>query len=124
MTCSPSILTRRRWVYMSHLLLMAVVVLAGCGGGNPEGPALAGDSGKSPAAPDQEATDGTEGLAPEARVLVQQAVAIADAIEATPEDMAIILADENLTAEEYVAMIYRISADPVLAQAYADARDQ
>jgi hypothetical protein len=36
----------------------------------------------------------------------------------------VVLADNNLTADEYVSMIYRISADPVLAKAYADARDQ
>jgi hypothetical protein len=55
---------------------------------------------------------------------VQQAVAVANAIEESPEDMEIVLADNNLTADEYVSMIYRISADPVLAKAYADARDQ
>jgi hypothetical protein len=106
------------------LALLATVVLAGCGGGDAEGPALDKNSAAGPATSRPEAIDATNGLTPDTQALVQQAVAVANAIEESPEDMEIVLADNNLTADEYVSMIYRISADPVLAKAYADARDQ
>ena len=54
--------------------------------------------------------------------LVKKAAAIADAIEAAPQTAIKVLAENKISAEEFEALIYKISADENLSAAYAEIR--
>ena len=90
------------------LVLLISASLTGCGS----------DDQASQTTDDQNTTEATSQLTSDQEALVKQAAAIADAISAAPENMARILADNQMTTKDFQAMIYRISADPVLSRAY------
>lgn len=54
--------------------------------------------------------------------LVDKAVAIAKALEETPEAMAGVLASYSMSEEDFNELFYEIAGDPVLTDAYEAAR--
>ena len=94
------------------LILLATLALGNCSGGKTDQEAVTNES----------AAVGSAALTPDQEALVLKAAAIAVAIAAAPDNASTVLSDNNLTADEYEALIYRISADPVLARAYEAAR--
>ncbi len=105
-----SIESMRRCV--APLFLLAALGLAGCGGGDVE--TQTAESG--------EAAVEAVALTPEQDALVQKAAAVANAVADAPETADQVLADNGLTADEFRTLVYRISADPVMARAYEEAR--
>jgi hypothetical protein len=82
----------------SVLVLLLLAVCAGCGGG---------DAGSAPEAADD--------ALPE---IVQEAVDVARELDADPDDAEAVLERHGLDVESFEAMMYEISSDPTLAQAY------
>ena len=101
---------RRR--HSALMILLTVVLLAGCGGGEQQEQAVEA----------QEAPAQTTTLTQAQEALIEQAATVANAIEKAPTEFVKILAGHGLTAEKYKEIVYQISADPVLARAYEDAR--
>jgi len=99
-------------IAMVTLILLTIAIGTGCSGGDQT----------DQANESQDVATETATLTAVQQALVQQAAMIANAIAAAPDTRTKILADNHLSADEYQAMIYKISADPVLAQAYEDAR--
>ena len=98
----------------------AVVILGGLGAGcNDE--AKTEDSATVEASANLAVT-GMAALEDAEAELVRKAAAIADAIEAAPQTAAKVLMDSQMTAEEFEALIYKISVDENLAAAYAEVR--
>ena len=98
----------------------AVVILGGLVAGCND-QAKTEDSASTEAAAGQVVT-GMAALPDAEADLVRQAAAIANAIEAAPQTAAQVLLDNQMTAEEFEALIYRISVDEKLAAAYAELR--
>ena len=94
------------------LILMTAVIFVGCSGGDESGQANE----------NTETTVEAASLTSAQEALVQQAATMADAIAAAPESLDSVLAENQMSSREYQAMIYKISADPVMAKAYQDAR--
>ncbi|MDX2474908.1 MAG: hypothetical protein QNL91_14535 [Candidatus Krumholzibacteria bacterium] len=109
MTTSTSNPTR---LALLLLVLLISASLTGCGG----------DDQTSQSAGDQNTTETEPKLTADQEALVKQAAAMADAISDVPESLTKILADNQMTNKQFKAMIYRISADPVLSRAYKLAR--
>jgi len=107
-------ITQRNFGRIAMVTLLLVTVAAGTGCSDGDQTDQANES--------QDVATETVTLTAAQQALVQQAATIANAIAVAPETMAKVLADNHLSADEYQAMIYKISADPVLAQAYEDAR--
>ena len=93
-------------------ILLAMVILAGCGGGEREKQATG----------NQDSATEAVALSSEQEALVNTAASIANAIEETPENMAEVLADHSMTVDEYQSLIFRIAGDPALTRAYEEAR--
>ena len=94
-------------------MLVAALVCSGCG---------SRDRQEQPARSQDVAVE-APALTAEQDALVQKAVTVANAVERAPETLAKVLADAGLTEDEYKSLVYRISADPVLAAAYEKARE-
>lgn len=95
---------------MRRPIVLAILMLAvafGWGCAKTEAPA--GDS--------QAQVRGGQAL-PEA---VRTAVAVAHGLEATPDDIEGVLSAQGLTVEKYEDLMYEISSDPVLREAYNSA---
>ena len=94
------------------IILFAMLTLFGCGSGDTEQQAVE----------DKEAVAEATSLTSEQLALVNKAAVVAIAITKAPETMSKVLAENNLTADEYQSLIYKISSDPVLTRAYEEAR--
>ena len=105
-----------KWICLALCGICVIAVLGACSNDKEESE----DSASAEAAATVEA--GLASLSDAEAELVRKAAAIADAIEAAPQAAAKILMDNQMTAEEYEALIYRISADEKLAAAYEEAR--
>ncbi|MCB9758484.1 MAG: hypothetical protein H6739_01460 [Alphaproteobacteria bacterium] len=94
-----------------HTLMFAAVfaLLAACDSSPPPEPAPPPEPVAEPAPP---ATDPR----------VEQAVRLARAIDAAPENAAALLADAGLTLEQLDALMYEIAEDPQLSRQYAEQR--
>ena len=88
-------------------LCLAFLALTACGGG---------ETTEAPA--DAPAADAAPAPLP---AKVQEAVTVAKAIRAKPDDTAAALADNGTTAAAFDALMYEIAADPALSKAFEDA---
>jgi uncharacterized protein YcfL len=93
------------------LAVLTLLVVVGCGGQD-----------QAEQTSDQADAAADDVLTSAQVALVEKAVLVANAIEKAPAAVAQVMADNDLTVEEYQTLIYRISADPVLSRAYEDAR--
>lgn len=95
---------------MKRLMLPAALLLAlafglGCGGSS------------APAEPSEARSKGEQTLPKSVRT----AVAVAYGLEATPNDIEGVLQRQGLTVEQYEDLMYEISSDPALREAYSSA---
>jgi hypothetical protein len=89
--------------FTSTVLIVGLVMFVGC------------------AAPETEEQVASTEVAVESVDVVSKAVGIAKEIEADPESAETILANHEMTIEEFDQMMYEISVDPDLSDAYTAA---
>jgi len=65
---------------------------------------------------------GTSSTSPDVPEKVLKAGAIAKAIDANPQNAEAILAENNMTAQQWADLLMEIAADPAWSAAYAKAR--
>lgn len=94
------------------VILFVTMIHTGCGNGESE----------KQTAEAQEPAVEILTITPEQEAMVLKAAAVANAIEKAPETMIKVLADNNLSADEYKSLMYRISADPEMSRLFEKSR--